>query len=975
MPRRFLLPALAGLALPLAAGEGDWFARAWHSGDGLPNNDVTGIAQEASGPLLFATRGGLARFDGWRFREVALHLPGKPGRSVTAVLPARDGSLWMVTRGVLVRQRPGFPDEVVDMPLLDVPASRETAFFEDAEGTVWLCYERGRLHRLRDGHIEQAPTAPGLSATFASCATLDDKGAVWAAGPHVLARWSKGRFDPIATLPKDRCVLCKASAGGVWIGTGQSVLRSSPQGELRAVAQLTSVPPGTKITSMLEDGRGRLWLGTFGGGLWLRDEDSRLQTIPLPNSDIWWLSEDHEGNLWVATGGGGICRVRPRILAMLREPDGPNGETVRSLCLDQRGDLWATVQNGSHLCVRRGGRWQRLTPAQDWPGTKAIRVKAGPGGYVWIGTGEGDLVRWDGSAFEKISLPPDKSNLFIFALLETRSGEIWVSRGFRVWRGHQGLWNPVPQPSNTGEVLALAEDPAGQVWAGTSRGSLLRSTDGKFVREGEEALGLTCYSIRALLPLPDGALLAGTEGAGIVRVAKGCCGLVTHRQGLPHDTVSQLALDGQGRLWAGSDAGIFMAPLDQINAVAEGRSTFVQTSDFGTCEGVCGLQANASFPGSLRTPEGQLWFSTRNGIVIANPELVGNNRVPPPVSIGEVRVNGARLPDPSLMGPGVTRVQFEVSAASFTAPERVRLEHRLTGMDTGWVVTPPEREASYTNLPPGNYTLRVRAANNDGVWSTKEATLAFSVRPHWWQTLWFDASMALAGLAAAARVTYLVFARRARRQSELLKREAALCAERARISRDMHDQVGASLTQIKLLAELAESDGVASAHLPQLAETARQAVEELDAIVWAVNPKHDHLASLLDYLSKQAMDLTLPAGIRCRLHLPEQIPSLHLSAEQRRHVFLIVREALNNAIKHSGASEVNLRVAVQGNLQITIEDNGRGFDKISLLSNGLANMQARAAQIGGSCSIRNLPGGGTEVGLSVPKRSPSHPPP
>ena len=453
------LPALLLSVLQLVAAEPAWLARAWQSDDGLPNNDVTCLAQAPDGAMLFATRGGLGSFDGWRFRDIAVNAPGHTGTGVNAVLPARDGTRWLVARAVIVRQKAGEPDRVIEMPALNLGGSRETAFFENPRGVAWLCYEGGRFHRIENGRAEQVPVAPDLSPTFASCAALDAKGDVWAAGPQVLARWREGRFEKVATLPKDRCVLGRAAAGGMWIGAGRKLLRCTEGGGVSEAGDITAAPPGTRIATMIEDSRGRVWLGTFGGGLWLRTGDA-FQSIALPNPDVGWLCEDREGNVWAATAGGGACRVRPRVLTLFDEPGGPRGEIVRALCTDTRG------------------------PAQ-----------------------------------------------------------------------------------------VLAQDAAGRVWAGTAGGFLLREENGQFVREAADELGPACSGVRALLVAPDGALLIGTQGAGIARLTGGRCRTITRDQGPPHNVISQLALDAQGRLWAGSDAdGVVPFPRRRHRACRGGIS-------------------------------------------------------------------------------------------------------------------------------------------------------------------------------------------------------------------------------------------------------------------------------------------------------------------------------------------------------------------------------------------------------------------
>jgi signal transduction histidine kinase len=317
-------------------------------------------------------------------------------------------------------------------------------------------------------------------------------------------------------------------------------------------------------------------------------------------------------------------------------------------------------------------------------------------------------------------------------------------------------------------------------------------------------------------------------------------------------------------------------------------------------------------------------------------------------------------------------VEFELSALSYVAPEHVRLFHRLDGLDPDWITTPPERTASYAHLAPGNYTLRVRAENNDGVPSRRDAVLAFSVRPFVWQRTWFRGGLFAIALAAAAWMAHSAAERRARRQAEALRRETAIERERTRIARDMHDQLGASLTRISLLSDLAQSENH-SPHLPQLSATAHEAVTALDEIVWAVNPRHDTFASLLEYIGQHTTELLQAAGIRCRLEFPERTEPRPLAADFRHHLFLIVREAVNNAAKHARAKQVTLTIEPRENeLHVRIVDDGVGFSANGATGHGLTNMRERAADLGGTCEITSAPGTGTKIQVRLPWPSTPH---
>ncbi|HEX9046940.1 MAG TPA: sensor histidine kinase, partial [Verrucomicrobiae bacterium] len=274
----------------------------------------------------------------------------------------------------------------------------------------------------------------------------------------------------------------------------------------------------------------------------------------------------------------------------------------------------------------------------------------------------------------------------------------------------------------------------------------------------------------------------------------------------------------------------------------------------------------------------------------------------------------------------------------------------------------------------------VTACNNDGVWNETGASVAFAVLPYFWQTTWFHVLGGFLTVLAASGVVWFDTRRRMRRKLDRAERQRDIERERSRIAQDIHDDLGAQLTRITMMSESTRGDldnpGRAAAGLEKIYDTARELTRSMDEIVWAVSPRHDTLESLVAYLEKFAQDWLMSVGIRCRLDLPLQFPEWHLSSEVRHNVFLAFKEALNNAVKYSGASEVLIRLALQADsFVLAVEDNGCGFipgEKRKVASpdrtasgNGLENMRQRLAAIGGSCEIQSAPGRGTQVVFSV----------
>jgi signal transduction histidine kinase len=339
---------------------------------------------------------------------------------------------------------------------------------------------------------------------------------------------------------------------------------------------------------------------------------------------------------------------------------------------------------------------------------------------------------------------------------------------------------------------------------------------------------------------------------------------------------------------------------------------------------------------------------------------------------------------PIQIAPGHQQFEIRYSGLSFAAPDKVRFACKLEGLEHEWRNEGTKRLAQYSYLRPANYTFRVKACNNDGVWNETGASVSFTVLPHFWQTWWFRITSWIAGAAAVAAAGMAFTRRRVQRKLEQLERQRALERERSRIARDIHDDLGASLTRISLLSQSVRGElddhEAAAADADRIFYTARELTRAMDEIVWAVNPRHDTFDSLVAYLGRFAQNFLSAAGIRCRLDEPPHLPTWTLTSEIRHNVFLAFKEALHNVVKHAGASEVRVAFDVQaGGFVLLVADNGRGFDWNGLqtrtaglrmsFGNGVLNMQKRLEEVGGRCEWVTASGEGTRVKISVSVKS------
>ena len=439
-------------------------------------------------------------------------------------------------------------------------------------------------------------------------------------------------------------------------------------------------------------------------------------------------------------------------------------------------------------------------------------------------------------------------------------------------------------------------------------------------------------------------------------------------------------------------------------AVAEGRSGHLRSIAYGRGEGLPSVQpVFENSPTAWRSDDGQLWFSTRNGLLTVQPDKIRDNPVAPHVLLTDVKVDDhlvalqdlqspLRAPSGSLLAdlrtsgmslelpPQHGKIEFAFTALSFNSPENVHFRHRLKGFDEEWIEAGTQRNAKYPRLPAGRYEFEVTACNEAGVWNQTGFRLPFVVRPFFWQTWWFRLGVLAAFTASlVALVRYFSF-RRLRRQLVQLERQAELQRERTRIARDMHDEVGTKLSRLSLLSEMTSQQPqlppAAQEEVAEISETAREAIRSFEEIVWAVNPKNDSLADLVHYLCRFAEDFFEGGATQCVFDLPEEIPAIRLSTETRHHVFLAAKEALNNALKHARAGTVTVRLQLgAGEFEIQIEDDGVGFDPAAAPSragggNGLGNMRERMRLAKGQIELRSTPGKGTLVSFRLTGAAP-----
>lgn len=979
----------AGFSAGENSSSSDYCFDIWQTEDGLPYNSVTAVVQTHDRYFWIGTYNGLARFDGARFTVF------DSGNRVTSLFEDSESNLWIGHEtGELTRFSQGTFKPV---PLGETwPGGEIVDINTDDKGDLWLLNKTGWLFRVRDHYSVPVPKDGAPAGERVTSLAREKNGKLWAVQEGMLSVFENGRITPwsIGNEPKTNYLqrACACSDGGLWV-VGNGRIRQWT--EKKWGKDLGPVPWGPNTAmSMLETKSGELFVGTLEAGLYIISPDGTSRHFSrqngLPHDWIRYVCQDVEGKLWAGTGGGGLVGLRARTVEMVKVPDEWLGRAVLAVTSSARGGVWVGTEgaglyrwNGTvaERFLQTNGLWN----AFDWS------LLEDPQGRLWLGSwGSGLFVR-DKDNFEQPT-GLDPTGIFT-AMYQSKDGTLWLGTAVGLCESKNGKYTWYTRQGSLilKDVRTITEDAAGTIWFGMLGGGLGRLDHGKLSQFRKQD-GLPGDSVWSLFPDDDGTLWIGTFGGGLCRLKHGHFATISTKEGLPNNVICHIADDSHGHFWISSYGGIFHVRKSDLDACADGVTKSVFCFTYGKADGLNTLECSGGFqPSGCQTLDGRLWFPTSKGLAVIDPANVRINPVEPRTVIEDVTVDGEAISSPALIAspagfrleilPGKQRFDFHYTGLSLVAPEKVRFKYQLENADSDWYEAGPSRVAHYSTLKPGDYTFRVKACNNDGLWDETGATLSLRILPHFWQTWWFTTGAIIAGAGLVGGVARYTTRRRLRQRMEQLERQRAIEKERNRIAKDIHDDLGASLTRITLLSQSGRADHddpqQAAADLDQIYKTARELTRAMDEIVWAVSPQHDTLDSLVAYLGKFAQDFLSVAGIRCRLDVPIELPAWPLTAEVRHNLFLSLKEVLNNVLKHASATEVRVSLNLtEKGFWLLVDDNGKGFDLARVNSiaaggpdfgaristgNGLVNVQKRLKEIGGLFEIKSSPGEGTNV--------------
>lgn len=984
----FVASAVTVCALDPNKAPTQYVLDSWLIEKGLPRNTISAAVQTRDGYLWFGTEEGLVRFDGAQFTLYNLqNTPALKSDTIRALYEGSDGSLWIGTNGGgLSRLRDKL---VTTMTTADGLASNDvTALYEDRLGRLWIGGRAGGISCYWHGQVTKYSQTDGLpqGAVYAICETPN--GDLWVGTEGGLGRLRDGRFRILTAedgLVGDKGLsLYVRRNGELWAGTNKGLCRL--RGETFACFGTKDGLSNPVVFALSEDRDHNLWVGTWGGGLnRLRGGAFASLTSKngLSNDIVLKILEDREGNLWVGTAYG-MNRLRNGKVTTYTTAEGLTHDDVWSFGPAREGGVWIGTFDGWNLF--RDGRII-AHPAQNFLKYSGVwSVQETAEGDLWLATNH-DLYRLrDGKIAQRYTNKGGKDGLpqgYLQFVHETVAGDVWVG----VYDGglsrlHNGHFTTYTEKEGlpAGDVFTIHEAHTGDLWFGTAQG-IVRWHDGTFITFAAERDAPRC-AIRAIYQDEEGTLWFGSDSGGLYRLRDGMFTKYSARVGLYDDDVYAILEDDDHNLWMSSDTGVFRVSKAELNDYAAGKRQSVNSTIYDTADGMKSRECRMGHRTGWKADDGRLWFATTKGAVVVDPANLTRNDLPPPVIIEQVKADGLSYlsggTTATKLSAGTGRIEFSYTALSFTAPERVTFRYKLEGFDENWVDAGARRVAYYTTLPPGPYTFRVAAANNDGVWNETGAALSFRLLPRFYQTYPFYLLCALlTGLAV-----WSLYRLRLRQMRE---RFALVAAERTRVAREMHDTLLQDTIGVAaLLGAVATTRTSAPTQSDALLEQARdrlnETLGEARAAIWDLRQPTTDAGDLVATVSNTVQRLV--EGTNLKVEATTHGTPRQFSREVAADILGITREAIFNSVKHAGAQRI--RVELEFNpafFQLSIADDGIGFDVKRVLEDagrkvndrhfGLVGMRERAARIGGQLTVHSSPGQGVHTTLRVPFERPS----
>lgn len=962
------------------------------------------------------------------FRHNASDSTSLSNNTVWSLLEDRSGKIWIGTLGGVdwYDKRTGTFSHLAsqDRYKNTFVASYTRSMLEDRSGRIWFGTIAGlAVLDPRTGDLTQIPIDSDNATTASQPLAVlheDDKGNIWYSwGGQLFSRdESTGKVTRVPVTQKDqRAALAKSIRdrdGAYWFVTSANgVFSFDPSGnKWRSYAhdpKDTLSIPDNGFRTLCEDDAGNIWFGSITQGLCyldratggfhaFRPDDRKSKNARYEG--VASILRDRSGLLWIGYDGAGLVKINPhknKFPHFLLPPSGAavTGDNFfKALIVDHLGEVWlGTYDQGIAVLDRRADQVRRYRHVES--DTNSLRSNSifalleDRNRNIWVGTISGldmfDRVKGHFVHWSNPGLRDPRDNI-ITALCEDATGTIWCGTATQLLT-FDPIRNQLKVVFSTRDLVHLpitpgismiAPSPDGSIWVGTLGGGLFKlRTDGSvernFSRKRNEINTIAHNNVKTVAIEETGALWIGTEeGLNRYDPIKDQWNTYRVKDGLPNEFIYGLLLDKQQHLWISTNRG-----LSRMDIQDPDHPTF---RNYTPDDGLQSYEFNTNV--YFKTPGGEMFFGGVNGFNAFFPDSVNDNPVVPAVVLTGFKKFDQQFDlagDFSTMSeihlPYTESVfSFEFAALEYTDPTRNQYAYRMEGFRKDWVYCGNRREARYTNLDPGTYVFRVRGSNNDGVWNDHGASITVVIVPPFWRTWWFTGIVAVAGISAFGATVRFISVQKLRKRIRELEHEKAIQDERQktreRIARDLHDDLASTVGSAGFFVEsvkhqIPDAPSETKEFLDKTSSLLTEAEQAMSDIVWSVSPRHDTVESLLLRIRMTTADVCKASGMHYEV---DCIAGDHLDLAQdvRRNIYLVFKEAITNAARHSGGTLVRVRAkADNGVFELSVCDDGKGLpavpDGSSKRGHGLRNMRTRAEEIGAQFMLESTEGKGTTV--------------
>ncbi|MDX1590454.1 MAG: two-component regulator propeller domain-containing protein [Balneolaceae bacterium] len=881
--------------------DGNYF-RQFYEDDGLANDKVNSLYLDSDNRVWVGTESGISVLEDDSLFTPP-HLNGLDQFAILSIFEDNEGSFWFGTDGNGLWKLEANHELYSYSERLNIPVVSVRAIDQSADSTLWIASREG-VFRIKRDEIIHYGEEDGLPELRVRDIVADDFGRVWAGSRSGLALYQNGGFQLFTRndgLNDNRIQsITVESENRIWLGTESGV--SLFNGENFENYTRENGLPATIIYDTMMDREGKIWFGTLGGGISIYSGDifySYTVDNGLPNNVVNGFEEDESGRIWAATFGGGIAVIDDGEITTFNEEDGLVDNKVYVIYRDSENRMWIGTSEG--VSVYENGEF-RTFELDDYPLRTIRKFFEDPEtGDLWIATYDDGLFRIRDEGYERYHTGNVLTNNTVMDIKKGPDGNLWFATygGAVRYDGDEFHYITIADNLPSNGVIHIQFDQNGQVWFATFNGpATLKEGQVERILQTERTESMFYYTEQ----------------------------------------------DSFNRYWFGTNTGLYLFRKSEFDSYRTELDRALSLRLYTTKQGLIANELNAG--ASLIASDGSMWLGTVEGLSRFFPDRIQKNEVPPGLEFQEILMSGSPV-----LNDGTSEFKHDQNflqatfiALTYEAPEQIIYEYRLRGYND-WQIT-KENTINYPALPSGDYRLEVRAYNADGTRSTRTASFAFKIFPPFYLQTWFLL------LVIAAILGLILFSIRYFRVTKQVDMEKM----RVQIASDLHDDVGSSLTELALQTDFlqaVELNPDVKDTLKQIGEHSRKIVSSLDDIVWSIDSRNDTAGDLTDRMQDYVNHIFVNGHAEVFYHFEDLQMDQKLPVDVKENVYLIFKESVNNVIKHSNATRVDIHFSFNGkNYELVIRDNGtNGKDSNRKSGQGLRNMKMRAERIDADISI------------------------